>query len=120
MLRQFSCTNFRNIQVENMELGRINLLIGPNNAGKSNLIRALSFCGNMISAGTSETTGFLSEVQRNGFSEMLKKGGKNYEIRMGWQIALKDQNVNYTLSFDTGKDQKDFRVTNESDRKSVV
>lgn len=114
MLRQFSCTNFRNIQVENMELGRINLLIGPNNAGKSNLIRALSFCGNMISAGTSETTGFLSEVQRNGFSEMLKKGGKNSEIRMGWQIALKDQNVNYTLSFDTGKDQKDFRVTNES------
>lgn len=97
-----------------MELGRINLLIGPNNAGKSNLIRALSFCGNMISAGTSETTGFLSEVQRNGFSEMLKKGGKNSEIRMGWQIALKDQNVNYTLSFDTGKDQKDFRVTNES------
>ncbi len=43
---------------------------GPNNVGKSNLIRALSFCANMISAGISETTGFLSEVQRNGYSEI--------------------------------------------------
>ena len=54
MIRRFTCSNFRNIEVEDLAFGRINLLIGPNNAGKSNFIRALSFSANMVSVYTME------------------------------------------------------------------
>ena len=48
MIKEFTCSNFRNVEVDHLKFSRINLLIGPNNAGKSNFIRALSFSANMI------------------------------------------------------------------------
>ena len=66
MIKTFSCANFRNVKVNDLKFGRINLLIGPNNSGKTNLIRALSFVANMVSnVNKNSSTGFLSEVQRN-------------------------------------------------------
>ena len=62
MIRRFTCSNFRNIEVEDLAFGRINLLIGPNNAGKSNFIRALSFSANMVNhAGKDTISGFLAK-----------------------------------------------------------
>lgn len=43
MINKFSCHNFRNIQAEDLEFEKINILIGPNNSGKSNFIKALTF-----------------------------------------------------------------------------
>lgn len=51
MIKRFTCSNFRNIKVRDLSFGRINILLGPNNAGKSNFIRALSFTANMLNQG---------------------------------------------------------------------
>lgn len=48
MIKSFHCKNFRNVNIENVEFSRINILIGPNNSGKTNFIRALSFCVDMM------------------------------------------------------------------------
>ena len=61
MIEQFSCSNFRNVKADKLKFGRINLLIGPNNAGKSNFIRALSFAANMVNNARKDSSGFLSE-----------------------------------------------------------
>ena len=37
MITKFSCHNFRNINKENLEFEKINILIGPNNSGKTNM-----------------------------------------------------------------------------------
>ena len=49
MIRSFSCDNFRNVFCKDLEFARINILIGANNAGKSNFISALSFMRDLVS-----------------------------------------------------------------------
>lgn len=41
MINRFSCHNFRNINADNLEFEKINILIGPNNSGKTNLLKQL-------------------------------------------------------------------------------
>lgn len=43
MIKRFRCHNFRNIQIDDMEFEKINILIGPNNSGKSNFMKAITF-----------------------------------------------------------------------------
>lgn len=43
MITKFSCHNFRNINKENLEFEKINILIGPNNSGTTNFIKAIPF-----------------------------------------------------------------------------
>ena len=51
MINKFSVRNFRNVNVKDIEFNRINILIGPNNSGKTNFIKALTFFANMIIGG---------------------------------------------------------------------
>lgn len=115
MIKTFSCANFRNVKVNDLKFGRINLLIGPNNSGKTNLIRALSFVANMVSnVNKNSSTGFLSEVQRNGTSTMLCRKEHDPSVSLRWRIALKNQQVDYSLAFRPGKEESDCYILNES------
>lgn len=52
MIDKFQCTNYKNITLrEPLHFGRVNIFVGPNNCGKSNLIEALSFPSGVIEAG---------------------------------------------------------------------
>ena len=75
MIFKFSCKNFRNVDVSNLNLERINLLIGPNNSGKSNFIRALTFFANMIAFGEDPAlkTSLLAEVKRNNWVKPINR-----------------------------------------------
>ena len=99
MIKEFTCSNFRNVEVDHLKFSRINLLIGPNNAGKSNFIRALSFSANMINGVGADTSGFLAEVRRNGSYEILNHTSEYKEVNLKWEIALKRQEVDYSLRF---------------------
>jgi AAA15 family ATPase/GTPase len=46
MITKLRIRNFRSLRDVEMNLQQINLLIGPNNSGKSNLLKALEFFGN--------------------------------------------------------------------------
>ncbi len=82
MIHSFSCKNFRNVSCEELEFEKINILIGANNAGKSNFIRALSFAANMVSNPKTETTGFLSEMKR------MECGHRQARAELAVQICL--------------------------------
>ena len=41
MINKFSCKNFKNVNVSNIEFSKINILIGPNNSGKTTIIEAI-------------------------------------------------------------------------------
>lgn len=114
MFYKFTCNNFRNIHVTDLEFARINLLVGPNNSGKSNFIRALSFCANMVGNYGSGAPGFLTEVKRNGWKEILNKDATIPEIDLSWEIGLPDKKVKYDFSFSVGNDAEDYRILNES------
>lgn len=115
MITQFSCKNFRNINIDELEFGRINLLLGPNNAGKSNFIKALSFGANMITMkNEAAESGFLAEVQRDGAFDILRKDASKPEIELKWRILLEQQEVDYKLIFHVGSSLDEFYIMLES------
>lgn len=114
MITQFSCKNFRNVNINELEIGRINLLLGPNNAGKSNFIKALSFGANMITMkNEAADSGFLAEVQRNGSFDILRKGALKPEIELKWRILLGQEKVDYKLKFHVGTSLDEFYIISE-------
>lgn len=68
MINKFSCHNFRNINTDNLEFEKINILIGPNNSGKTNFIKAITFFSEMLqnSREGNLKSAFLNAVARNG------------------------------------------------------
>ena len=124
MIRRFSCLNYRNVSVENLEFSRINILIGPNNSGKTNFIRALSFCADMLNCSGKliGDSAFQTMVTKYGIGDMYNKYSEDPEriIRMQWEVDLdEEKQVVYKLDFHTGNEMKDFFIVNESldDRK---
>lgn len=105
MIHKFSCHNFRNIQAKNIEFEKINILIGPNNSGKSNFIKSLAFFGEMlknIDAGNLKSA-FLNAVSRNGWEHLLNKSAdKTDSIDFSWDINLNGEPVRYKFSFGVG------------------
>lgn len=114
MIKSFHCKNFKNITTDNLEFEKINILIGPNNAGKSNFIRAISFCANMVNGAITEKSGLLSEIKRNGWDEMLNKSSGDSSIEFEWKMALNDRNMDYKLKIHVGENINDFYILHES------
>lgn len=114
MIKNFHCCGFRNVTCD-IELSRINILIGPNNAGKSNFIRALSFAANMVSNAPTESTGFFSELKRNGWNSIKNRRLNLPTFKLVWDLELSNiPSVKYTLSANVGKRREDDYITEES------
>lgn len=47
MLKRVSIQNFKSLKDVTLDLQKVNLLIGPNNSGKTNFLKALEFCQNI-------------------------------------------------------------------------
>ncbi len=54
MIKTIRIQNFRSLQDVTLDLQDVNLLIGPNNSGKTNLMKALRFLGDFFSGRVSE------------------------------------------------------------------
>ena len=114
MIKKFSCKDFRNIDCDHLSFARINILIGPNNAGKSNFIRALSFAANMVNAKIADDTGFLTELNRNGWNKVINRNSNNEEFTLKWEFALKDNlPVEYTLKAHVGENRDSNYISGE-------
>lgn len=76
MIKRLQVKNYKSLKsLDNIELGRRNILIGPNMAGKSNLLDCFKFLTQMCISGVN--TAFLN---RGGFSEVVWKGEDNGPI----------------------------------------
>lgn len=105
MIKKFSCHNFRNINASNLEFAKINILIGPNNSGKSNFIKALTFFSEMLKKGEEGNlkSAFLNAVSRNGWEHILNKNAVEHDaIDFAWELNLENEPVQYKFSFSVG------------------
>lgn len=105
MINKFSCHNFRNIHADDLEFEKINILIGPNNSGKSNFIKAITFFSEMLkNAGEGNLkSAFLNAVARNGWDHARYKHASEQEpIEFKWEISLNGQPVRYKFSYGVG------------------
>lgn len=105
MIKKFSCSNFRNINASDLEFAKINILIGPNNSGKSNFIKALTFFSEMIKKSEEGNlkSAFLNAISRNGWEHILNNSAdERSSIDFAWELDLDNEPVRYKFSFSTG------------------
>jgi len=76
MIKTFKIKNYLSLRDINIELGLKNAFVGPNNAGKSNIIEVLRFINKIAFSGLSAALN-----DRGGFAEILWKGLDDGEIR---------------------------------------
>lgn len=69
MIKRLQVKNYKSLKEIDLELGLRNVLVGPNMAGKSNLIDCFKFLTHMCISGVN--TAFMN---RGGFSEVMWKG----------------------------------------------
>lgn len=84
MIRAIEIRGFRSLRHVRLELGRLNVLIGPNQSGKTNVLDALSFLA-------SAAAGRLSESvfkRRGGFSNLLWMGEGEREIEFRVELEI--------------------------------
>lgn len=118
MLKSFSATGFRNINLDGLKFKRLNLFVGPNNSGKSNLIDAISFFSNIILSEKKESA-FLDELAKRGWDDILdKKIDKPGIIAMKWVLNTdyRYPDITYELRFRVSSSDlisKGFYITNE-------
>ena len=101
MSKSFSAQNYRNLSVDELALCPVNVFIGPNNSGKSNLIDALSFLPDMLNADTRESA-FLEQVRKRGWNELLNRSLKppgKVSLRWTFQQEADWEPVRYELDF---------------------
>jgi len=85
MIRRVKARNFLSLMDVDLELGRRNVLVGPNMSGKSNLIDLFKFLTTMAT----ERPGLQAAVlQRGGFSELVWKGGEERQVSLAITIEL--------------------------------
>lgn len=116
MIKKFSCHNFRNINVDDLEFEKINILIGPNNSGKSNFIKALTFFSEMIKNANEGNlkSAFLNAVSRNGWGHMLNKYTESKEeISFKWELDMGEVSACYRFAFGVGNAVEQCNITLE-------
>jgi predicted ATPase len=72
MIKRLKAKNFLSLRDFDVELGQMNVLVGPNMAGKTNLIECLRFLTNTCAKGLIPTF-----IEYNGFAEVLWKGSRS-------------------------------------------
>ncbi len=120
MIKNFSVTNFRNVTADHLPLGRINVFIGPNNSGKSNFIKAMTFFSDMLrhKYNGTQKSAFLNALSRYGWEHvknkcLSKSVADDSTIDLSWVFELDEQELEYQFSFAVGRDIKDNHIVRE-------
>jgi len=75
MIKRIQIRNFKSLRDVDVEMGRTNVLVGPNMSGKSNFIDAFKFLIDLLIPGPGVHGVPNAVMKRNGFQEVAWKGG---------------------------------------------
>ncbi|MBD8650624.1 AAA family ATPase [Rhizobium sp. CFBP 13726] len=97
MLRSIKISRFKSIRDMDLDFGRVNLFIGGNGAGKSNLLEAIGVVSAALYRGVSD-----SELARKGVRltppALMKSAFKNFDLPKTFRIeASLDPGINYAI-----------------------
>jgi predicted ATPase len=104
MITQIRVKNFKSLQDLSLTLGRRNVLVGPNMAGKSNLISIFRFLNHIV-LGSPATYGLPAAINREGgFAELAWRGAQSNLISIslagdltGFAAGTHDDKWQYSL-----------------------
>ena len=110
MIKKLKIENFRSIESAELDLGKINVLTGPNNGGKSSFIYALLGIHNFVKNSNQSIDNLFNvreQINLGGFEQIVynKEKNKNIEIELTFEELIETSNdkveipeTNYKLS----------------------
>jgi predicted ATPase len=91
MITQLSIKGFKTLKDVSLPLTRVSVLVGPNNCGKSNVLRALSFLGAIVREGLPDA------VRRfGGPSEVFSRSGDG-RLEIALEAKFRETTVHYRI-----------------------
>jgi predicted ATPase len=106
MITRLRVKNFKSLRELELKFGPINVLVGPNMAGKSNILDVFSFLHDILLGGRSGQGLSFALAQRGGVNELLWKGGKEKVITLALEATgeplQSNTNFEYELQILTG------------------
>jgi predicted ATPase len=104
MLTRFRADNFRNLINVEVRPGRINLLVGPNNAGKTNLCNAIRFVSASASFALDEAVGRVLGENWNITNAYFPDQKIELEADMILSESGTDDNYHYALKLNADRE----------------
>lgn len=97
--------NYKNIKEANLTLSNFNVLIGPNNSGKSNFLQVINFLNFVLNGGTNSVKSFFEGTNASYWSlvphsHIIDRKDGNTEF--AFRFSNKDNNFNYTYKLNIG------------------
>ena len=103
MVKKLTVDRFKSIRTATLELGRVNLFIGGNGSGKSNILEAIGVLSAAAYRGLGDSD-LARKGVRNTPPALMKSAFKNYEIPKTLQLTVEIEGaVTYKINL-TGKD----------------
>ncbi len=109
MITKLKLTNFRSIGRIELSLGRLNLLVGVNGSGKSNVLRSLTFLREAMKLGLPGAV-----TNSNGIGSVRRHStGHPHNVRLEVELLLDAGPSRYDFEL-TGDSVEEYRVKSES------
>jgi predicted ATPase len=116
MIRKLKIENYRSLESVELNLNRLNLLVGPNNSGKSNLLNALAFLGQLSRGSINDSFG----AGPRAFEQILYRDapidssiGVSVELE-GLELESGCDSARYSVAVRRTSPEAPFEVTDES------
>lgn len=114
MLQQVKISRFKSIKDLTLDLGRVNIFVGANGSGKSNILEAIGIASASIYRGLGD-----SDLARKGIrltpSELMKSAFKSEEVAQTFEISLKfEEKLEYQCNLIAKENDPMIRFDSES------
>ncbi len=110
MITKLYVENFRSLVRDQIELGKITVLTGPNNSGKSSIIYALLVLKNIISNPNQSLDSCLNLgfINLGGFSQAVHLKDESLNLNLGIEVQEADCSSRYSVTL--GKKKSELRL----------
>jgi len=113
MLKKLHIENFRSIVEAELTFGRVNLFIGPNGGGKSNVLEAIGIVGAALGRSIDPV-----DLDRKGvrlsLPRLFKSTFKNRKIPKGFRLQASTKSAEYQARIVAGDDSTALQFSHES------
>ena len=107
MYERLAINHFKSIEHADITLGRVNVLVGTNGSGKSNIVDALRFIRDALMFGLDRAVS-----DRHGI-ESIRQWSPTRPYQLGLEVSIREASLRGSYAFNIGSKKRQFEVARE-------
>lgn len=101
MLTHFTAHRYKNVDVQDLEFGRVNVLVGPNNAGKTNFLEAMAYLRDLAAVGHGIKNDVWAATEPRGVTDIRARSAAADEaVALRWWLT---SGLSYAIEVQPGR-----------------